>query len=395
MAQEDQRPQPAARLSLVPPHRAGCPTSWSVQLWSRPLWPRPQSRAHARGSPPSPPPPSPRSAIRIRPPPRQRPLGRAVDRAGRPRGVGSTTWDARVGCRALRYRSRSHSCTAGGRLVVRATQSMVAHVLIEAVVTDLDGTLVRADFSMSPATLEALDRIHAAGIRFLVATARTPQGLECLGVPANRVDVAVCCSGSIGWSPQQRTQLWRELVMPSAVARVVEIAEVEGAGVASFDGALWRMTQEYARLSPDQPHGTTRVVVDPAALAAAPCCTMAVRHADGDLTRIAELVASQGGDAALSHVGRSTVLDVTGSGVDKGTGTVRALAMLGIEPESAISFGDMPNDLSMFRVTGRSYSVGAVHPEGVRAAHEVVADVQHDGFARKIAELAGAGWQID
>jgi hydroxymethylpyrimidine pyrophosphatase-like HAD family hydrolase len=272
---------------------------------------------------------------------------------------------------------------------------MVAHVLIEAVVTDLDGTLVRADFSMSPATLEALDRIHAAGIRFLVATARTPQGLAYLGVPANRVDIAVCCSGSIGWSPQQRAQLWRDLLMPSAVARVVEIAEVEGAGVASFDGALWRMTPEYARLSPDQPHGTTRVVVDPAALAAAPCSTMAVRHAGGDLTRIAELVASQGGDAALSHVGRSTVLDVTGSGVDKGTGTVRALAMLGVEPESAISFGDMPNDLSMFRVTGRSYSVGAVHPEVVRAAHEVIADVEHDGFARKIAELAGAGWQID
>ena len=56
-------------------------------------------------------------------------------------------------------------------------------MLIEAVVTDLDGTLVRSDFSMSPATLEALDRIHAASIRFVVATARTPQGLECLCLP--------------------------------------------------------------------------------------------------------------------------------------------------------------------------------------------------------------------
>jgi hydroxymethylpyrimidine pyrophosphatase-like HAD family hydrolase len=272
---------------------------------------------------------------------------------------------------------------------------MVARVRIEAVVADLDGTLVRANFSMSPATLTALDQIHSAGIRFLIATARTPQGLDYLGVPANRVDVAVCCSGSLGWSPQTRTRLWREMLLPSAVARVVEIAEAEGAGVASFDGALWRMTPEYARLSPDQPHGTTRVVVDPAALAAAGCCTMAVRHASGDLTRIAALVESEGDGAALSHVGRATVLDVTGSGVDKGTGTVRALATLGVEPESAISFGDMPNDLPMFRVTGRSYSVGAVHSDVVRCADEVIADVQHDGFARKIAELAGAGWQTD
>jgi hydroxymethylpyrimidine pyrophosphatase-like HAD family hydrolase len=268
-------------------------------------------------------------------------------------------------------------------------------VLIEAVVTDLDGTLVRSDFSMSPATLEALDRIHAEGIRFVVATARTPQGLEYLGVPAQRVDIAVCCSGSIGWSPQRRTGIWQEMLVPAAVARVVEIAEAQGAGVASFDGALWRMTSEYARLSPDQPHGTTRVVVDAPALAAAACCTMALRHAAGDLTRIAALVASDGEAGALSHVGRTTVLDVTRQGVDKGTGTVRALAALGLEPGTAISFGDMPNDLAMFLVTGRSYSVGAVHPDVVSAADEVVADVDHDGFARKIAELADAGWQTE
>ena len=206
---------------------------------------------------------------------------------------------------------------------------MVAHVRIEAVVADLDGTLVRADFSLSPATLEAFERIHAAGIRFVVATARTPQGLHYLGVPADRVDIAVCCSGSIGWSPLRRTRLWREMIEPAAVARVVEIAEAHGAGVASFDGALWRMTAEYARLSPDQPHGTTRVIVEAAALAAAACCTMAMRHARGDLGRIAALVALDASASALSHVGRSTVLDITRRGVDKGTGTVRALATPG------------------------------------------------------------------
>jgi hydroxymethylpyrimidine pyrophosphatase-like HAD family hydrolase len=266
-------------------------------------------------------------------------------------------------------------------------------VLIEAVVADLDGTLVRSDFSMSPATLEALDGIHTAGIRFVIATARAPQGLAYLGVPAPRVDIAVCCSGSIGWSPQRSEGLWREMLEPAAVASVVEIAQAESAGVASFDGALWRMTSEYARLSPDQPHGTTRVVVDAAELAAAPCCTMALRHAGGDLTRIASLVASDGEAGALSHVGRTTVLDVTCQGVDKGTGTVRALAALGIQPDAAISFGDMPNDIAMFGVTGRSYSVGAVHPDVMSAADEVIADVEHDGFARKIAVLAAAGWQ--
>jgi hydroxymethylpyrimidine pyrophosphatase-like HAD family hydrolase len=268
-------------------------------------------------------------------------------------------------------------------------------VRVAAVVADLDGTIVRSDFSMSPATLEALETIRAAGIRFVVATARTPQGLTYLGVPAHRTDIAVCCSGSIGWSTVQQTAIWMEMLVPSAVRRVVDIAERESAGVASFDGVYWRMTPEYARLSPTQPHGTTRVVVTPDELADAPCCTMAVRHEGNDLNHIAELVALEADTGALSHVGRSTVLDVTREGVDKGTGTVRALAELGIEPGAAVSFGDMPNDIALFRATGRSYSVGAVHPDVIDAADEVVDDVEHDGFAHTIAALAAAGWETN
>ncbi|HEY6468375.1 MAG TPA: HAD family hydrolase [Candidatus Dormibacteraeota bacterium] len=264
---------------------------------------------------------------------------------------------------------------------------------VRAVVADLDGTIVRSDFSMSPATLEALATIQAAGVRFVVATARTPQGLAYLGVPADRTDIAVCCSGSIGWSTQHHAAIWMEMLLPHAIRRVVDIAESEGAGAASFDGVYWRMTAEYARLSPTQPHGNTRMAVTADDLAAAQCCTMAVRHESNDLSRIAELVASEADTGALSHVGRSTVLDVTRQGVDKGTGTVRALGELGLQPDAAVSFGDMPNDIALFRATGRSYSVGAVHPDVVDAADEVVDDVEHDGFARTITALAAAGWQ--
>jgi len=41
---------------------------------------------------------------------------------------------------------------------------MLLVVRIEAVVTDLDGTVVRSDFSISAATLDALDLIAAASL---------------------------------------------------------------------------------------------------------------------------------------------------------------------------------------------------------------------------------------
>jgi len=55
----------------------------------------------------------------------------------------------------------------------------------------------------------------------------------------------------------------------------------------------------------------------------------------------------------------------------------------------------MPNDLPMFRVTGRSYAVGDSDEGVMRAASEVLPSVEDDGFARKISELAAADWTIE
>jgi hydroxymethylpyrimidine pyrophosphatase-like HAD family hydrolase len=267
----------------------------------------------------------------------------------------------------------------------------VTTVRIEAVVADLDGTLVRPDFSVSAGTLAALDTIRAAGMPVVVATARTPHGVRHVQAVAGRADIAVCCSGAIGWSVRRRVSLWQERIPPRAARRVIELAVACGAGVAGFDGELWRMTAEYDRLSPGQPSGPERITVEPTVLAAASCATMAIRHPSWDFAGMAEALASEA-HAALSRVGNSTVVDLTPIGVDKGTGVRRALADLGVDPAAAISFGDMPNDIPMFAATGRSYAVGD-HPTLVNAVNEVLDPVERDGFSHKISALALAGWR--
>jgi hydroxymethylpyrimidine pyrophosphatase-like HAD family hydrolase len=265
---------------------------------------------------------------------------------------------------------------------------------VRAVVADLDGTLVRRDFSVSTSTIRAMDLLDAAGIPMVVATARTPPGAAYLRVLAERMNIVVCCSGAIGWCQSENSKLWQETFDPVTTSKVVELAIGSGAGVAGFDGEIWRMTREYDRLSPGQPHGPTRIMVDPAELAGTPCCTMAIRRAEGDLTSIADLLAPDA-SAACSHVGGSTVLDVMPPGVDKGTGAIRALAHLGIEPSDSISFGDMPNDLPLFEATNRSYAVGRSDPVVTHSVDEVLEDVELDGFGRKISELAESGWLTD
>jgi hydroxymethylpyrimidine pyrophosphatase-like HAD family hydrolase len=98
---------------------------------------------------------------------------------------------------------------------------MLLVVRVEAVVTDLDGTVVRSDFSVSPATLEALDLVRASGIAFVIATARTPQGLEHFQELARRTAMAVCCSGAIGWRSPDQSVTWMDVMPPDAIRHSV------------------------------------------------------------------------------------------------------------------------------------------------------------------------------
>ena len=57
-------------------------------------------------------------------------------------------------------------------------------------------------------------------------------------------------------------------------------------------------------------------------------------------------------------------IEFTAPGVDKGSGLARVAAELGVDPADALVFGDMPNDVPMFRWAGwRRVAVANAHPE--------------------------------
>lgn len=120
---------------------------------------------------------------------------------------------------------------------------------------------------------------------------------------------------------------------------------------------------------------------------------MAVIHAADVLNEISHALV---GDVrtGLSQAAGRPIIDITSPLVDKGTGVLRALGTLGADPAAVVSFGDMPNDIPMFAVTGRAYAVGAGHPSVAAAAHETLDPVEQDGFARKILELASSDWRL-
>ena len=89
------------------------------------------------------------------------------------------------------------------------------------------------------------------------------------------------------------------------------------------------------------------------------------------------------GELEVTRSGIDGLIEISRAGVSKG-GIIDELARgWGIDPADAIAFGDMPNDLEMFRWAGRSVAMDNAEPEVKLAATEV--GVHHDKDA--VAEV--------
>lgn len=65
------------------------------------------------------------------------------------------------------------------------------------IATDLDGTLLHGDGSLSPRTLAALRAATAAGAEVVVVTARPPRYVDRLAAATGLTGTAVCSNGAL------------------------------------------------------------------------------------------------------------------------------------------------------------------------------------------------------
>lgn len=69
---------------------------------------------------------------------------------------------------------------------------------VRVVATDLDGTLLRSDLSVSRRTVAAIRAVQAAGITIVPVTARQPLGLAPIAEAAGLTGWALCGNGALG-----------------------------------------------------------------------------------------------------------------------------------------------------------------------------------------------------
>ena len=259
------------------------------------------------------------------------------------------------------------------------------------IATDLDGTLLRGDDTVSDRSRAALARVAAAGARHLVVTGRPAPRVRPLLEDLGGTGLAVCGQGAQLYDVGADRLLWsvtldRELAETALGKIEAEVGQVYAAVDQDGTDGLTLIEPGYRMPHPTLPAMRVGRRRD---LWGEPISKVLLRHptlSDNELAGVARAVI--GSLATVTMSGPGTV-ELQPCGITKATGLALAAEHLGLRPEDTIAFGDMPNDIPMFDWAARGVAMANAHPELKAVADEVTLSNEDDGIAAVLERLYG------
>jgi Cof subfamily protein (haloacid dehalogenase superfamily) len=270
----------------------------------------------------------------------------------------------------------------------------VASPPIRLIASDLDGTLLLSDRTVSPRVRAALALARARGIVVALATARPPITTKTFAEAAGLGGIAICSNGALIYDLDADVVVRRSdlLVEPARVLISALRAALPGVCFAFVQGTEFACEPAYAAMARAEDHGRlleTLQLGDAVDLLEQPATKIIVRHAARSPDELLEIVMGLAVDGLDATHSNAPFIEVFAKGVSKAQGLAALCESLEIDSTEVIAFGDAPNDLAMLRWAGRGIAVANAHPVVLEAVDEVTAANDEDGVAQVIESMLG------
>jgi Cof subfamily protein (haloacid dehalogenase superfamily) len=269
---------------------------------------------------------------------------------------------------------------------------------VRLIATDLDGTLLRSDRTVSRRTRDAIAAVQTHGILVVIATARHPLTAKRFADEAGVTGLAICANGALVYDlARDEISRHQTLAIETALMIVERLrAGLPDLGFAVIRGMEFACEPAYAAIAGVEEHGRTLDEVHLAevdVLLRSPVTKLIARHPRIAPVELFAALTALGIDGYESALSGAPFVDVTAPGVSKAAALAGICADLGIAASEVVAFGDAPNDLPMLRWAGRPIAVANAYPEVLAEIAESTAANDDDGVAialeRLIAEMPG------
>lgn len=271
------------------------------------------------------------------------------------------------------------------------------------IASDVDGTLLDDQNTVTAATVAAITNAVRSGVDLVLATGRPPRWIaevtDQLVVPDDLVGVrpggslvryAVCANGAIVYDVANDRILHAAQLEVPRLRKLVEILEAvlpeaglaaERAGASAHDAATRPFVAttgyQHAWLNPDHE------LVEDVDISDEPAVKLLAREPQMRSEQMAELLISAVGDLAEVTFSTSNgLIELSVPQTHKASGLARLAELSGLPTEAVIAFGDMPNDIEMLRWASHGAAMAHGHPAAIAAADEVAPTNNDDGVAK-------------
>jgi Cof subfamily protein (haloacid dehalogenase superfamily) len=258
------------------------------------------------------------------------------------------------------------------------------------IATDLDGTIVNHDGTISERTVTTFKRARDMGVEIFFVTGRPPRWMPEIR-EAFGFGNAICGNGAmlydllgdkvleewlISVDDQLETIKRLRLAIPD-ISFAVESHSYfhrEKAYIPRWDVGLDNVGV----------NSIEEIIQSPALKLLARC---SAQNISSDVMLDTAIPVLDGLVTVTHSNPHDSLLEISAINVSKGATLAKMAARLGIDAADCVTFGDNPNDFSMLAWSGRSYAMASGHPDGVIIAKSVAAPCEEDGVAKAIDAL--------
>ena len=257
------------------------------------------------------------------------------------------------------------------------------------VATDLDGTLLHTDGTVTGRTRRVLDALDARGVTVVFVTGRPIRWMEPLWHHVGDHGLAVCSNGGIVYDvPARAVAQARPIPRGTGleVARLIR-TELPGSVFALEKTTGFGKEPSFVPTAgdedrPDLSIGPLEEIFDDRVVK---LLALHPELAPEEYWERVEHVVGSFVTTTWSSVG--PLVEISAAGVTKASTLELLCAELGVAAEDVVAFGDMPNDIPMLTWAGTSYAMANGHPSTIAAADHTAARNDEDGVAEVLERL--------
>lgn len=257
------------------------------------------------------------------------------------------------------------------------------------VATDLDGTLLHSDGTVTDRTREVLDALDAQGVTVVFVTGRPIRWMEPLWHHVGDHGLAICSNGGIVYDVPGRSVVEARTI-PREVG--LEVADRVRTAIPGTAFALEKTTgfgKEPTFLPHADDAGKPELRIGPLEdifdSSVVKLLALHLELAPEDYWAQVEDLVGELVTTTWSAVG--SLVEMSAAGVTKASTLELVCAERGVAPEDVVAFGDMPNDIAMLQWAGTSYAMANGHPTAIAAATHTAPRNDEDGVAQVLEEL--------